>query len=573
MIVNAQINNYKILKQIGSGAFGLVYLCQDLNDPSKQYACKAILKQQSSTKNVEDPNIKKSNILQTQLYHYFKSLSYKIFLPSLNLDSLMNMPLDQLQSENSYYREIILHLRSNHLPNVVKISEILESSIAVFIFMDYFPMDLFTSIVDDQHFINNPLLIKKCFIQLAGLVKDLADIGIYHCDIKPENILLDSNDNIKLCDFGLATDKIFLNLDTCVGSSYYMAPERVSGTSDTVREHVMGTRVNDRLKMMMSFSNGSQYPTIAGDIWSLTIILMNLLTTRNPWLKAIPTDNTFSHFIKNKKVLSKILDLSDDMLELLIGTENMGEAYIAKNKSYNHLQDFESDPLAGVKLHGIMTLNPWERGDTEVLSYFIERVAKSEQFLRDSVDPATNKTIKGGRLGLVRPLEDFEIDDILHKRKQPQFFQDMNKEVSFEFLMNHFSRNSSFGNLNNKANTLQSQQVTNTVVNTRENTMRTLSSTGSTLPRANTLFDFPNSNYLNFNDENVDRHNDQGSFFELGLENEAYKSEFTPNKSLNVNIQSFLNKMHSYSDFMEENDVDMGMKDSMFYQYSHADSK
>lgn len=200
------------------------------------------------------------------------------------------------------------------------------------------------------------------------------------------------------------------------------------------------------------------------------------------------------------------------MLELLIGTENMGEAYIAKNKSYNHLQDFESDPLAGVKLHGIMTLNPWERGDTEVLSYFIERVAKSEQFLRDSVDPATNKTIKGGRLGLVRPLEDFEIDDILHKRKQPQFFQDMNKEVSFEFLMNHFSRNSSFGNLNNKANTLQSQQVTNTVVNTRENTMRTLSSTGSTLPRANTLFDFPNSNYLNFNDENVDRHNDQGSF-------------------------------------------------------------
>lgn len=300
---------------------------------------------------------------------------------------------------------------------------------------------------------------------------------------------------------------------------------------------------------------------------------MNLLTTRNPWLKAIPTDNTFSHFIKNKKVLSKILDLSDDMLELLIGTENMGEAYIAKNKSYNHLQDFESDPLAGVKLHGIMTLNPWERGDTEVLSYFIERVAKSEQFLRDSVDPATNKTIKGGRLGLVRPLEDFEIDDILHKRKQPQFFQDMNKEVSFEFLMNHFSRNSSFGNLNNKANTLQSQQVTNTVVNTRENTMRTLSSTGSTLPRVNTLFDFPNSNYLNFNDENVDRHNDQGSFFELGLENEAYKSEFTPNKSLNVNIQSFLNKMHSYSNFMEENDVDMGMKDSMFYQYTHADSK
>ncbi|OBA27166.1 kinase-like protein, partial [Hanseniaspora valbyensis NRRL Y-1626] len=309
MLINAQINNYKITKQVGSGAFGLVYHCVDLTT-NKEFAVKAILKQQTLPKdmlqmnpnnaNSKASNVKKSNVLQQQLYHFFKSYANKVFLPSINLDSLMNMPLEQLSSENNYYKEIILHLRSNHLSNVVKIFEILESSIAIFTVMEYFPMDLFTSIVDEQHFAHNPLLIKKAFIQLAGLLKKLADIDIYHCDIKPENILLDSNDNVKLCDFGLATDKLFLNMDTCVGSSYYMAPERVSGS------------------VMMSLSNLNQYPTTAGDVWSLSIILMNLLTTRNPWLKATPSDATFSHFINNKKVLSKILDLSDDMLELLI---------------------------------------------------------------------------------------------------------------------------------------------------------------------------------------------------------------------------------------------------------------
>lgn len=51
---------------------------------------------------------------------------------------------------------------------------------------------------------------------------------IYHRDIKPENILFDRNDQVKLCDFGLAChnpDDLFMT--DCCGSASYMSPEIV----------------------------------------------------------------------------------------------------------------------------------------------------------------------------------------------------------------------------------------------------------------------------------------------------------------------------------------------------------
>ncbi|KKA00973.1 hypothetical protein D499_0CE00100 [Hanseniaspora uvarum DSM 2768] len=131
--------------------------------------------------------------------------------------------------------------------------------------------------------------------------------------------------------------------------------------------------------------------------------------------------------------------------------------------------------------------------------------------------------------------------------------------------MNHFSINNNFENRNIKNNNMLPNQFMNTVVNSRENTMRTLSSTGSTIPNVNNLFDFQNTNYLNFNEESINKNNDQSSFFELSLENEAFeKNNINQNGNLNLNIKSFLNKMHSYSNALEGNDIDMEMKDSIF---------
>ncbi len=68
--------------------------------------------------------------------------------------------------------------------------------------------------------------VLKICEQVAQALRCAADNGLVHGDIKPENILLDSNGNAKIVDFGLAamqndTEEIW-------GTPYYIAPEKVS---------------------------------------------------------------------------------------------------------------------------------------------------------------------------------------------------------------------------------------------------------------------------------------------------------------------------------------------------------
>jgi mitogen-activated protein kinase kinase len=73
---------------------------------------------------------------------------------------------------------------------------------------------------------------------LAGLVYLYENHRIMHRDIKPSNVLVNSRGNIKLCDFGVATETVNSVADTFVGTSTYMAPERIQGGAYTVRSDV-----------------------------------------------------------------------------------------------------------------------------------------------------------------------------------------------------------------------------------------------------------------------------------------------------------------------------------------------
>jgi serine/threonine protein kinase len=184
---------------------------------------------------------------------------------------------DQIQVQREEV-QILLSLRG--VENVIQLLETIETREYIFIILEHCNGDLFDSILESTC---DEYEAKKLFFQLAGAVKKCHDRGIYHRDLKPENVLLkgDVEPIIKLADFGLATRQE-VSTDFGCGSVRYMAPECL-GKSKIPRASL------------------PPYLSAANDVWSLGVILINLLTRKNPWVEPTEKDNHFkTHLLKTQ---------------------------------------------------------------------------------------------------------------------------------------------------------------------------------------------------------------------------------------------------------------------------------
>ncbi|KAG7152253.1 MAP kinase kinase MKK1/SSP32 like protein [Verticillium longisporum] len=124
---------------------------------------------------------------------------------------------------------------------------------------------------------------------------------IIHRDIKPSNILLCRNGEVKLCDFGVSGDfGTKGEANTFIGTSYYMAPERITGQSYTITSDVWSTGVTLLEVAQHRFpfpADGTEMQPRAGLIDLLTYIVRQPI----PKLKDEPdvtwSDN-FKYFIE-----------------------------------------------------------------------------------------------------------------------------------------------------------------------------------------------------------------------------------------------------------------------------------
>jgi serine/threonine protein kinase len=241
----------RLLKVLGKGAYGVVYLAAVVGPPSIQptlYAVKRIVKSYDAGKR-------------------------------------------KFQD-----RELLLHEKASPHPHVVTFHRKFGHGSDIFVVLDYcVDGDLFGMIVEKQRYFDNDPLTKHVFLQLIDGVNHLHSLDIFHRDLKPENILCkNGGKHLLIADFGLSTGERTSSEFGC-GSSFYMSPECQGGI----------------------FKQLGAYSTRHNDIWSLGVILVNIVTGRNPWNQAHTSDVTFKAYLRNNNLLLDILPISTETNALL----------------------------------------------------------------------------------------------------------------------------------------------------------------------------------------------------------------------------------------------------------------
>ncbi|KAG2078746.1 kinase-like protein [Suillus decipiens] len=192
-------------------------------------------------------------------------------------------------------REIACHWLASRSssPHICKLHQIIEEELYIYFVLEYCPGgDLFAAIKLRTYEGNVPL-IKKVFIELLDGVQACHSAGVYHRDLKPENILcVEPGLGIRIADFGLSTTKL-ISREFNVGSWDYLSPECNSKTGSP------------------------HYSPLYSDIWSLGVILVNMVSGRCPWGPATPSNQDFRRYINNPDFLLEVLPISRSFNEIL----------------------------------------------------------------------------------------------------------------------------------------------------------------------------------------------------------------------------------------------------------------
>ena len=180
---------YEILKEIGKGGMSVVYLAMDKH-LNKQWAVKEIRKQGSGK----------------------------------NDDIVVN----------SLLAEANMMKRLDH-PALPRIVDIIDNGITIYIVMDYIEGESLDKILAAEGIQSEEMVI--------GWAKQLCDALSYlhsqkppiiYRDMKPANVMLKPEGNIKIIDFGIAREYKEQSLadTTVLGTKGYAPPEQYSGQTD-----------------------------------------------------------------------------------------------------------------------------------------------------------------------------------------------------------------------------------------------------------------------------------------------------------------------------------------------------
>ena len=177
-------------------------------------------------------------------------------------------------------------------PNVVSIYDIVEGENSLYLVMEFIEGKDLKSIIKQREKLS---VVEALDIanQVTAGVEVAHKNNIIHCDIKPHNILINDNNQVKVTDFGIAravTSSTMTITDTIMGSANYFSPEQAQG------------------KEINTYS----------DIYSIGIVLYEMISGQVPFEGESPISVALKHIQKEPKELIEITPSTPSKVNKLV---------------------------------------------------------------------------------------------------------------------------------------------------------------------------------------------------------------------------------------------------------------
>ena len=254
-----------------------------------------------------------------------------------------------------FRREALSATQLTH-PNIVGVYDVGQSQEMNYIVMEYVEGTDLKDYIRQRGALH-PIEAVRIMLQIVSAIAAAHQNRIIHRDIKPQNILIDREGNVKITDFGIAvalSDTSLTQTNTLLGSVHYLSPEQARGGMATIQT----------------------------DIYALGIVLYELLTGRVPFDGESAVSIALKHFQEPLPPVVNPTAMVPQSLENIVLKATAKDPMNRYRSCYEMFQDLKTC-LDSTRLYEKKFVPTSFSGETKVLSPITTQKIKPIQTSRE----------------------------------------------------------------------------------------------------------------------------------------------------------------------------------------------